>query len=207
MDPEAQLYLNDYAILTGNWLEVYVAQITELLAAGVRIDGIGVQGHSHGDGFDSVALRGALDRLAEIGLPICVTEFNFPGQHSRVYGNRDVVLTAEEEAAKAQAITDYYRICFANPAVKGVLMWGFWEGANWIPQYSLFRRDWSATPAGEAYRALVFDEWWTRAEVVADERGMCRIPAFYGTYRVQVGGAAKSVVLRKSVGEVRVLFR
>ena len=58
-------------------------------------------------------------------------------------------LTPEEEAAKAVALRQYFRICFAHPAVGGILMWGFWEGANWIPQSSLYRRDWTATPAAE----------------------------------------------------------
>jgi len=28
-------------------------------------------------------------------------------------------------------------ICFAQERVEGILMWGFWEGANWIPASSL----------------------------------------------------------------------
>ena len=74
------------------------------------------------------------------------------------------MLTAEEEEAKAEALVEYYRICFAHPAVEGILMWGFWEGANWIPASSLFKRDWTPTPAAEAYRDLVFNEWWTKWE-------------------------------------------
>ena len=77
------------------------------------------------------------------------TEFNFPGQRSKYYQaeNRQTQLTPEEEKAKAEALRQYYRICFAHPAVTGIMMWGFWEGANWIPQSSLYRRDWTPTPA------------------------------------------------------------
>lgn len=160
-DPDAVLYLNDYDILTGNQLDKYVAHIETLLKQGVPLGGIGVQGHLHGESFDPEALKRALDTLARFELPICVTEFNLPGQRSRFMRDRRSRLTAEEEEAKARAIVEYYRICFAHPAVSGILMWGFWEGANWIPVSSLYKRDWTPTPAAHAYRDLVYKKWWT----------------------------------------------
>jgi GH35 family endo-1,4-beta-xylanase len=148
-DPQATLFVNDYDVLTGKRLDGYITHIRGLLQEGVSIGGIGVQGHLHGESFDPNALRGSLDKLAKIGLPICITEFNIPGQRSRFNQRRNLKLTPDEEVAKAEAITDYYRICFANPAVRGILMWGFWEGANWIPQSSLYRRDWTVEWRGE----------------------------------------------------------
>jgi len=87
-DPNAVLYLNDYDILTGRRLDDYVVHIRRFLDQGVPFAGIGVQGHLHGDTFDAAALQKALDRLAEFKLPIRVTEFNFPGQRSKYYGQR-----------------------------------------------------------------------------------------------------------------------
>lgn len=197
-DPNAVLFLNDYDILTGKRLDDYVAHIRKLLDQGVPIGGIGVQGHLHGDTFDPVVLQSSLAQLAEFRLPIVVTEFNFPGQRSKYYGQRGVRLSDEEEQAKARAIADYYRICFAEPAVKGILMWGFWEGANWIGVSSLYRRDWSATPAGDAYRDLVFKQWWTTWRGQADARGRCEVRAFYGRHRVIVGDKEMVVSLRRS---------
>ena len=133
-DPQAVLFLNDYDITTGRRVEEYAAQIRRFLDQGVPVGGIGVQGHLHGDTFDPVALQSSLDRLAVFKLPIRVTEFNFPGQRSKYYGKRDAVLTDAEEQAKAQVIAKFYRICFAHPAVDGILMWGFWEGAT-LPGY------------------------------------------------------------------------
>ena len=206
-DPQARLYLNDYDILTGNRLDDYIKHIRGLVDEKAPIDGIGVQGHLHGDSFDPAKLRNALDTLAKEGLPICITEFNFPGQRSRVYRRRDVKLTPQQEQAKAKELTEYYRICFAHPAVKGILMWGFWERANWIPQSSLYLRDWTPTPAAEAYRDLVFNQWWTRWEGKADKDGYCRISAFYGKHRVMVDGTEKTVYLKKSARAETVSFR
>ncbi len=197
-DPAAVLYLNDYDILTGRRLDDYIAHIRRFLDQGVSFNGIGVQGHLHGDSFDPAALQNALDRLAEFKLPIRVTEFNFPGQRSRFYGQRGARLSDDEEKAKARAITDYYRICFAHPAVTGILMWGFWEGANWIPVSSLYRRDWSPTPAAEAYRDLVYRQWWTRWEGRADAEGRCEVRAFYGKYRLTSDGRSTEAELSRT---------
>lgn len=205
-DPSAVIYVNDYDILTGRLLDQYVKHIRELQAMGVPVGGIGVQGHLHGDSFDPAALRHALDVLAELHLPIRITEFNFPGQRSKFYVQRDqhLVITPEEEQAKARAVAEYYRICFAHPAVDGILMWGFWEGANWIPQSSLYKRDWTPTPALDAYRKLVFGEWWTRWHGRADASGRCEVPAFFGNYRVTANGSTTTVALQKAQGTATV---
>ena len=203
-DPAAKLFVNDYDITTGRRLDDYVAHIRELLQTGVPIAGIGVQGHLHGETFDRAALRHALDELAKFNLPIRVTEFNLPGQHSRFYEHNEITLTPEEEQAKARDIVDYYRICFSHPAVAGILMWGFWEGANWIPASSLFKRDWTPTPAGTAYHDLIYREWRTRWQGRADAQGRCEIPAFYGSYRITAGDKHVAAELRKQDGTVTV---
>ncbi len=205
-DPDARLFLNDYDILTGKLLDDYIKHIRGFLDQGVPFAGIGVQGHLHGESFDPEALQNALNELGKIGLPIRVTEFNIPGQRSRFLRERNLKLTAGQEQARAKAITDYYRICFAHPAVEGILMWGFWEGANWIRQSSMYRRDWTATPAAHAYRDLVFKEWWTRTNTRADESGQCKVRAFYGKYAVTCGGQRKEVSLTKHEGRVTVQF-
>lgn len=205
-DPEAVLYLNDYDILTGNRLEDFVAHVRRFQDQGVRFDGIGVQGHLHGDAFDPEALKSALAELAQFERPIRITEFNFPGQRSRHYQKRDARLTDTEELSKAKAVTDYLSICFANPRVEGILFWGFWEGANWIPVSSLYRRDWTPTPAAEAFRQLVYDTWWTRWQGRTGTEGRCEVRAFFGQYRVSAGDTTRTLALRRSDGAARVVF-
>jgi len=206
-DPKAVLFVNDYDILTGARLPDYLRHIRSLLDQGVPIGGIGVQGHLHGDTFDPKALREALEQLSQFHLPIRVTEFNFPGQRSRFYHDRNLRMTEAEEKAKADALVDYYRICFACPAVEGILMWGFWEGANWIPVSSLYRRDWTPLPAAQAYQELVFHQWWTRWQGHTDAQGRCLVRAFYGQYTIKAGGKEQLVSLRKAEGRQAVSFK
>jgi len=205
-DPDAKLWLNDYDILTGNRLADYIAHIRILQKQGIPVAGIGVQGHLHADTFDRKQLKNALDSLSKFNLPIRITEFNMPGQRSKYYTEKISNLTPGQEELKAKEIVDYYRICFAHPAVDGILMWGFWEGANWIPVSSLYRRDWSPTPAAEAYQNLVFKEWWTKESGVADKNGIYAIPAFYGKYRITVNGISKETELVKEEGKLIVEF-
>jgi GH35 family endo-1,4-beta-xylanase len=199
-DPQAVLYLNDYDILTGVRLDDYLKQIRLLMGEGVPIAGIGVQGHLHAESFDPAALHNALQKLSEFKLPIRVTEFNMPGQRSRYYKDRSLRLSDAEEIAKAKSLVDYYRICFAYPQVDGILMWGFWEGANWIPVSSLYRRDWTPLPAAKAYRELVFQEWWTRWTGRTDSQGRCEVRAFYGQHRIKAGGKEQVATLRRGDG-------
>jgi GH35 family endo-1,4-beta-xylanase len=205
-DPEIKLWLNDYDILTGKKLPEYLAQIRLLLGQGVPVAGIGVQGHLHAETFDRHQVKNALDSLAQFNLPIRVTEFNMPGQRSKYYADRKLKLTDEEEEIKAKELVDYYKICFAHPAVEGILMWGFWEGANWIPVSSLYKRDWSPTPSAEAYKNLIFNEWWTKAEAKTNKKGELSVPAFFGKYKVTVNGITKKIDLTKASGKVVVEF-
>jgi endo-1,4-beta-xylanase len=205
-DPDIKLYLNDYDILTGNKLNEYMAHIRLLLKQEVPIAGIGVQGHLHAESFDRNEVKRALDSLAQFNLPIKVTEFNMPGQRSKYYKDRNLVMTPDEEHQKAVDLVDYYKICFAHPAVDGILMWGFWEGANWIPQSSLYKRDWSPTPAAGSYHDLIFKEWWTREAGKINRKGEFSIPAFYGKYRITVNGKTQLVDLTKEKGQVIVQF-
>ncbi|MEX0322706.1 MAG: sulfatase-like hydrolase/transferase [Puniceicoccaceae bacterium] len=206
-DPDAKLYLNDYDILTGRLLDKFVQHIQDLLDMGVPLAGIGVQGHLHGDDFDPAALKNALDELAKFGLPIVITEFNFPGQRSRWHKEKGKHKVTKADAAHfAKSLEEYYRICFGHPAVEGILMWGFWAGANWIPESSMYDRNWKPTSLLEAYRNLVFDEWWTSTKVQVGASGKVDIPAFFGDYVIKSGGKTKKVKLSSDKGTASIKF-
>ena len=208
-DTEAKFFVNDYDILIkdsplGIGLPEYMAHIRKLLKQGVPIAGIGVQAHSHLETFDRQYLRDALDSLAKFKLPIRITEFNLPGMRSEY---KSLQLTPAQEEAKAKEIVDYFRICFAHPAVEGIIIWGFWEGANWIPSSSMYKRDWSPTPFAEAYRNLVFKEWWTKESGISARNGKFSTQAFFGKYKVTVDGVTKEIDLTKEEGKAIVDFR
>lgn len=188
-DPNATLFVNDYNVLTGRVLDAYAEQIKDFLDRGIPIGGIGCQGHSHGRTVDFDQVNKALDRLAQFGLPIRITEF---------------LMNTTDEERKAQDLADYYRTCFAHPAVTGILMWGFWEGRIWRPEAHLWKRDWTPTPAALAYRDLVYKEWWTNWEGKANADGVCEVPAFFGKHKVESNGQTVEVELKKKDGKATV---
>ena len=205
-DPDARLCLNDYDIATGKMLPEYMAQIRTFLSQGVPVAGIGVQGHLHAETFDRDELKRSLDSLAQFNLPIFISEFNMPGQRSKYMNDRNLKMTEEEEVQNARELVDFYRICFAHPGVTAILMWGFWERANWIPVSSMYRADWSITPTGEAYRNLIFNEWWTKASGKANRKGNFSTSAFYGKYKITAGGVTRIVDFDKESGKMVVDF-
>ena len=200
-DPNAKLFVNDYDILTGNRLDDYVKHIRDLLAIGVPIAGIGVQGHLHGDTFDPAALQHALDELAKFNLPDSRHRVQLPRPALEILHAGDRTRRSclrKRSRPRPSALRQYFRICFAHPSVTGIMMWGFWEGANWIPQSSLYKRDWTPTPAAEAYRDLVLKQWWTRWSGQASADGYVVLRAFYGKHRVTVNGKEIVVTLPKA---------
>ena len=189
-NPDARLYVNDYGVLAGNDLARYEKQIESLLDHGTPIGGIGLQGH-FGDKVDKGKVKRVLDSLSRFKLPIKITEFD---------------MKTLDEDAKARGLEDLYRVCFEHPSVDGILMWGFWAKSHWLSSKrwgidgytALWDKDWKPMPAAQAYRDLVFKEWWTNYEGTADEKGICEVPVFLGRHMVTVPGAEIVVELSKS---------
>jgi GH35 family endo-1,4-beta-xylanase len=214
-DKDAKLFLNEHDIFVpgypeGNKLAACMALIRNLLKQGTPIAGIGIQGHSHLYTFDRQALLSGLDSLSKFGLPIRITEFNMPGRgypDLATQEERRVKLTQEQEELKATEMKDFFKICFAHPSVEGIIMWGFWEGANWIPPSSLYKQDWSPTPSAETYRNLVYSEWWTKESGVAGRKGLFSTRAFYGKYKVTVNGISREIDLTRTSGKAELDMR
>ena len=180
-DPQARLYLNEYDILNGKLVDAYAKQIRTLLDRGVPVGGIGIQAHIR-ENISIGTMQSSIDTLAKLGLPIKITE---------------VSVVADTEDRKAQVLTDLYRVAFANPAVKGITLWGFWEGAAWEPKTALYDRQFKPLPAAISYRKLVLDQWQTntigKTGNSGDRTGLYSTRAFFGTYQVTVKKGDRSI--------------
>ncbi|MCX7004170.1 MAG: endo-1,4-beta-xylanase [bacterium] len=186
-DPAAKLYLNDYSILSARGLDTahqdhYFATIQYLLQQGAPLDGIGVQSHFGWDVTPPQRLLEVLDRFAVFHKEIQATEFD---------------ISMADEQLQARYLADFMTTLFSHPAVAGIVMWGFWEGAHWRPEAALFRRDWSVKPVGKAWQDLVFKQWWTNARGQTDAHGGYAVRGFKGDYEVTVshGGLTNTLAL------------
>ena len=71
----------------------------------------------------SIYLQYRLDKVAEAGLKLWITEFTlYDHDFNRKAANLEKVMT----------------LFFSHPAVEGVLLWGFWDGKIFQNQNSLF---------------------------------------------------------------------
>ncbi len=195
-NPNVTLFVNDYGILCdgGFNAKTYLIQIQNLLDNGVPIGGIGCQGHSAtflNVPMSAEHVQDTLNKLARFGLPIKITECLFDVQDPHM---------------QADDLRRILPIYFAHPSVEAVLFWGFWEGSHWKPWSALWKKDWTITPQGQAYRDLVFKEWWTQVSGKADASGRFQTDGFFGDYIISANGITQKVTLSKKDKSLHVVF-
>ncbi len=180
-DPDAKLYINDYDIVEGAGANTrhqdhYYNTINYLLnELQVPIHGIGLQCHFGEDLTAITRIYEIVDRFARLGLEIAVTEFD---------------VNTFDEQLQADYLRDVMTVMFSHPDVVSFLMWGFWEGRHWFPDAAMYRRDWTAKPNALVYDDLIFNQWWTDAELVSDQNGVTSVRGFKGDYEITatIGG-------------------
>ncbi len=198
-DERPRLYINDFDILSAGGNDLahrnhYLRTIRTLLEQQAPVEGIGMQGHFDSPTPPEQILR-ILDRFAEFGLPISITEYDFK--------------TTDEEL-QARFFRDLLLAFFSHPAAESFLMWGFWEASHWIPEGAMIRKDWTEKPSFAVWREMVYQLWWTDAEAEASEEGACEFSGFKGLHRLEVEfegrTAAREVALSAGGAEVQVVL-
>jgi endo-1,4-beta-xylanase len=173
--PHALLYINDYGIITGNGLDLahqrhYEETIRFLLEQKAPLDGIGIQGHFGRELTPPGRVLELLDRFAEFGLPLQMTEFS---------------LQVEDSAIAARYLQDLLTVFFSHPATNGFLLWGFrQDGVGYAHEAVLLDRQGKWTVAGAAWKHLVRQRWWTRETLISDPDGAAETRGFLGRYRI-----------------------
>jgi endo-1,4-beta-xylanase len=189
--PTAPLYLNDYsnhdASTDAGHVAHFEATARYLKQQGAPIGGLGLQAHISSNPSPPANVLSVLDRYAALELPVRITEFD---------------IRSDDEELQADYTRDFLIAMYSHRSVVGVQLWGFWEGAHWIPVAAMYRRDWSEKPNARAYRSLVLDQWRTRASGATDAQGNWRARGFHGEYVVTVehGGRTYEQVFTLSPG-------
>ncbi|KAK7115790.1 uncharacterized protein [Littorina saxatilis] len=172
------LYLNDFTCVTsGASTEDYYELAMEYLNEGVPVEGLGIQGHTKE--FvkpDPTAMWRRLDRLAETGLDLMMTEFDI--------GWPDI-------AVRADWLEDSIRAFFGHPGLKGVIMWGFWNGSMRDPDHELVLgpnpNELTILESGERWACLTKKEWTTKETFnMATSPSPLSVRGFKGDYEVIV---------------------
>lgn len=125
-DPQATLFLNDYAAEAVNARsDAYHALARRLLAQGVPLGGMGFQGHLRlADGVPAT-MDENLARFAALGLEVAVTEADV--RRSVTHG---LPWDAERQAAVHARLLD---ACLRQAACRSFTLWGFTDRYSWVP--------------------------------------------------------------------------
>jgi endo-1,4-beta-xylanase len=119
-DPQARLFYNDYG---GEGMSAKANRIydllRDLLAAGVPIDGVGLQMHISANNRPSDgSIAANMSRLADLGLIVHISEMDV--RVNSVPGNQQTKLDVQRAAYH-----DVVRICVMEPGCEAVTFWGF----------------------------------------------------------------------------------
>ncbi len=168
LDVNLKLFVNDYNVVAGNETDAYKQQILSLIASNAPVGGIGAQGH-FGPTVSPLLTEIRLDSLAELGLPIWITEYDSVNP---------------DELVRADNLEMLYRIAFSKPAVDGVLMWGFWAGSHWLgSNAAIVNLNWTLNAAGQRYQSLLA-EWTTTTNGASGAGGVFDFCGFHGNYDI-----------------------
>lgn len=172
--PGVEMWVNEGAIIPmGRRIDKYLEIIEFLNQNNASPDGIGFMAHFRESSLtpiDEVYKR--MDLFAEKVPSLQLTEFD--------------VEVGKDEELQADYFRDILTISFSHPAMKGIVLWGFWEGRHWRPDAALWRKDWSIKPAGQAWIDLIYDEWWSNEKGTSDSEGRFSSRIFHGEHEVIV---------------------
>ena len=183
-DPDAELYYNDYNEWLNEKRDAIVNLVKTLKEKGIRIDGVGMQGHV---GLDSPTLadyKAAIDAYTALGVKVMITEFELsalPSPRFNVGANiSDTEAYRKEMNPYVEALPDsvsdvwskrmleYFTLFLDNSdKVSRVTIWGVTDGDSWKNNFPmrgrtdyplLFDRNYKAKPVVQS----IIDEAMSR---------------------------------------------
>ena len=202
-DPAARLFINDYNNVDGGGTEEYYQEIRGMLDRKVPVGGIGIQCHFGGSPLNLPTLQLNMDRLASLGLPIKVTEYD----NEKMSGTPTF-----SPATQAAEFSKFVRFMFSHPAVDGIMLWGFWDSRHWIagsnPAASpgLYTADMTAKPVVDSLTRLWKSVWTTQELALSTTAGLVEFTGYPGTYQIELDGvwhASATIVKGAKVVDVR----
>ncbi len=170
-DPDAELYYNDYNIEQPYKHPKALRLLKELKDAGVKVDGVGIQGHWLLEG-KSKEVEDAIKAFADLGLKVMITEMDVDPLPRKQGGGADISATEREgldpyknglpddvQRKLAARYRELFTIFMKYPQVTRVTFWGTDDGHSWLNNWPvkgrtnhplLFDRDLKPKPALEA---------------------------------------------------------
>jgi len=146
-DSNVLLFYNDYS---GEGLnskaDAIYSLVTNMLARGVPIDGVGLQMHIDTSGYPTNNnFLSNISRFTALGLKVHITELDV-----RI----PIPASSAELTKQAQIYHDLMALCLQNTNVTAFVMWGFTDKYSWVPDFFNTANGYSTNYGA----ALPFDE-------------------------------------------------
>ena len=172
--PHSQLYYNDYNIENPEKRAGAIEIIKKIQAAGVRIDGVGIQGHWHLGKLPFKNIEESIEAFSKLGVKVMFTELDISVLPSAFdHNTADVNAKAQNSGAKMnpypnglpdsvqqKLINDYvelFKIFLKHKdVVSRVTFWGVNDGQSWLNNWPI---------SGRTDYPLVFDKNFQPKEV------------------------------------------
>ncbi|MCL1937661.1 MAG: endo-1,4-beta-xylanase [Candidatus Azobacteroides sp.] len=175
-DPDCELYYNDYAMAKEGKRNGVIQMVQKLKAAGVKVDGIGMQGHSGLDYPDLNEFEKSIVAYSKTGCKVSITEMDvtvlpIPMQNTGADVNLSVEyqqslnpyadgLPAEIEDRFNARYCDFFELFLKHQdKIERVTLWGITDDSSW-------RNNWPI--AGRTDYPLLFDRQYQPKPVVKD---------------------------------------
>jgi endo-1,4-beta-xylanase len=147
-DPETELYYNDYSMAKPGRRDSVVALVKNLQARGIKIDGIGMQGHLSMDYPPVEEFEKSIIAFSELGVKVMITELDlttipFPLERATAEVSQKAGYKAHFDPyakglpdSAAQVIHDRYLSFFKlflkhQDKISRVNMWGVHDAQSW----------------------------------------------------------------------------
>jgi endo-1,4-beta-xylanase len=148
-DPDAELYYNDYSLVNKPKRDGAVKLISKLLKEGVKIDGIGMQGHYNLDWPSTAQLDSSVKAFSALGVKVMFTELDINILPSPQQNNTAEVslnfkfdeklnpypdgLPDSVQNVLAQRYSDIFKVFLSNKNfISRVTFWGVRDGDSWL---------------------------------------------------------------------------
>lgn len=171
--PEARLYYNDYNIEQPAKRAGAIRLIKKIQAAGVRIDGVGIQGHWNIDNLPLKNIEDAISEFSALGLEVAFTELDISvlptpfksneadvGKKARYAATLNPYTAGLPDSVQKKLADSYekvFRIFLKHrDKISRVTVWGVADGVSWLNNWPipgrtnyplLFDREFAPKPA------------------------------------------------------------
>ena len=193
----------------------YFMMVENALLKGAQIDKIGLQNHlftgatSHTPEEYEKSVRSGvpmndpmlyfkgLDVIAELGLPLEITEVTVP-----TLGD-----AAEDEELQADMLKLWYSVWFSHPAVDTIVYWNTVDGyaytgdSNWVENNcrgGLWHHDLTPKKSAIMLKKLFGEIWHTDLELTTDKNGYVEFRGFFGEYTAEAEGKEFEIAIHKN---------